>query len=296
VTYRYIIRPYDVSALDVPVKVQLMNWLTTILLCLTVLVPLVKVGQWMLHHPVFAIEHVEVGGDVFLPQQEDYLPEQIKEWDAQTKKNWVDAHLREVLRGHNFFTLRLDMVRAALETQEWIRKINIARNFPNRLYIHLERNQPVAWWGQGKSSLMVSVQGKVFNNDLTESQGPVLPVAVVSSMPQLIGPSEHSAAEMLQMYQRLIPVLAPLQSPIRQVTLTGHGRWRVGLASGTVLELGRDESPQAIAMMQRLRHLVDTLPQLLSQQAHILDELEYVDLRYASGYALRFRQGKKQYG
>jgi len=288
--YNYV-RPYGVSALDVPVKVQLLNWLTKTLLYLAPLVALVMVGRWVLHHPTFAIEHVEVGGDVFLPQQAGYLAEEIQEWDTQTKKNWVNTYLQEVLRGHTLFTLHLDGVHAALETQEWIRQINIARIFPNRLHIHLERNQPVAWWGPEKSSLMVSAQGKVFNNDLIELQGPVLPIvfAAASSMPQLVGPSEHAAAEMLQMYQRLVPILAPLQSPIRQVTLTEHGRWRVQLVSGTGMELGKDESPQAVAMMQRLRHLMDTLPQLLSQQKHALDELEYVDLRYASGYALRFR-------
>jgi len=282
------------ATLDVPLEVLLMNWATTALLWLALLIPLITLSRWVLHHPVFAIERVEVDGDFIHNTPNSWLQEYPKifhELDLIAKFILVQDHLKNTLPENNFFTLNIYKARDTLENIDWVRKVAIMRIFPNKLYLYIERHQPVAWWGREKSSLMVSDNGKIFNNNFLEKHPEQLGnfFSLPSHLPHLVAPSEDSAEELLHMYQRLAPLLAPLQSPIFLLEQTPYGRWRVELASGTLLELGVSDSTDITALLRRVQHLVNTLPQLLHQQGYSLNQLEYADVRYVGGYTVKYR-------
>jgi cell division protein FtsQ len=102
------------------------------------------------------------------------------------------------------------------------------------------------------------------------------------SLPSFAGP-EGSAAQMLALYQRLVPTLARLEMNVERMQLSGRGSWRVELDSGTVLELGRGSEDELIARTERF---VRTYTQVAARWRQAL---EYADLRHTDGYAVRLR-------
>jgi len=91
---------------------------------------------------------------------------------------------------------------------------------------------------------------------------------------------------MLAMLGQLAPALEPLQRPVESLALSAHGSWRVQLENGAALELGTGEEPVLLA---RLKRLTDTLAGVAQRQGRRVTQLEYADLRYANGYALRLQ-------
>ena len=106
-----------------------------------------------------------------------------------------------------------------------------------------------------------------------------------SNLPRLEGP-EGRSMEMLQMYERLEPVVKPLGSTIDTVALNGRGSWRVSLDNGAVIELGGGAINDVMA---RLERFVRSVPRVAAQQGRKVESLESADLRQMDGYALRLR-------
>ena len=79
---------------------------------------------------------------------------------------------------------------------------------------------------------------------------------------------------------------APL-SPLERVVLSPRYAWQLRLADGLVIELGRDAPGDPIDA--RLARLVAVHAQTLGR---IQRRLEYVDLRYPNGFALRMPELK----
>ena len=76
------------------------------------------------------------------------------------------------LRG-NFFTLDLAQARAAFEKLPWVRKVNVRRQWPDRLEVAIEEHLPLARWGR---RALVNAHGEVFE------------AAINSTLPVFVGP------------------------------------------------------------------------------------------------------------
>jgi len=248
------------TTLTAPLDVRLMNITAAVLFVGVLLGVLWAGGTWLLRHPAFAVGRIVVEGEL-----------------VHTSPTSLRANVAPQLVG-NFFTLDLRAARRAFEQVPWVRSAQVRRDFPSGLRVLLQEHDAVAYWGAEGSGMLVDSHGEVFeadSDDLDEGD-----------LPRLVGTPER-APELLRMAQRLAPALAPLSSPIDTLTLTPHGGWRVLLDSGAVLELGGGQEAQ---VLERVRRLVGTLPQVAQQQGgRSVAALEYADLRHAGGYAVRLR-------
>lgn len=247
------------ATLPAPLDVRLMNMTATVLFVGCALGVLVAGGAWLLRQPAFSIGHIAVEGDL-----------------VHTSALSLRANVAPQLVG-NFFTVDLEAARRAFEQVPWVRSAHVRREFPSGLRVQLQEHDVAAYWGPEGSATLVNSQGDVFEADADDVEQ--------DGLPRLLGAPERSA-EMLDMVRRLAPVLAPLGAGIDTLELTGNGGWRVLLAGGAVLELGSGTQEQLLARAHRLVH---TLPGVAQQQGRRADALEYADLRYADGYALRLR-------
>lgn len=173
----------------------------------------------------------------------------------------VEAIVQRELRG-NFFTLDLAGARAAFEKLPWVRRVNVRRHWPDRLEVALEEHVPLARWA---GTALVNTHGEVFE------------AAHDGKLPVFSGP-EGSAKEITIQYGYFRRSLAAIgQTPV-QVQISPRRAWRLQLESGLTLELGR-ESVEA-----RLARFVAVYERTLARLGRRLD---YVDLRYANGFAVR---------
>ena len=244
-------------SLPLPVDVRLMN-LTTSLLVGALLLGCVAAGLWWaLRNPAFAIAQITVDGDT-----------------AHNSPASLRASVAPKLAG-NFFTMDLAAAQAAFRSAPWVRRATVRREFPDRLDVTLQEHVPVARWGAGDDR-MVNTHGEVFEAPGGEAD---------EGMPTLTGP-DVQAAELLAMYQRLNPLLAPLGTRIDELALQPRGDWRADLAQGAVIELGHGSAEELAA---RLTQFVATVKEVAARHQRAVDAIETADLRHPGGYALRLR-------
>ena len=157
--------------------------------------------------------------------------------------------------------------RAALEVPG-VREAKVRRVWPDRLDISVIERVAVARW----------VSGGYLENDGTHfatADGD----ATADSLPMLAG-SEGSQPRVLDLHSMLERVLAPLGMPLAATELTRRGVLYVTLHGGPRLVM-RPEAVERKAGMY-----AKALARVMAGRLH---ELERVDFRYPTGFAVRMR-------
>jgi cell division protein FtsQ len=241
----------------VPLDIRLMNGLAGMLFVVAALAVMAGLLGWVMRLPVFAIHGVTVTGDV-------------AHYNAITLR----ANVMPRLQG-TFFTLDVHAARKAFEGMPWVRQAVVRRDFPDRLRVHLQEHQAVAFWGADDDTHMVNSFGEVFEANVGELEQ--------DKLPRLIGP-ENQSAQVLAMQRTLKPLLATLDLGIDQLELTPRGGWHARLDNGASLELGSGSSEDLVARTERF---LKTITQATGHYKRAVEHLEAVDLRHPDGYAIR---------
>ncbi|MBX9812624.1 MAG: cell division protein FtsQ/DivIB [Burkholderiales bacterium] len=173
----------------------------------------------------------------------------------------VETLVRREIKG-NFFTLDLAAARAAFEKLPWVRKVNVRRQWPGRLEVMLEEHVPLARWG---SLALVNTYGEEFE------------AAYDGKLPLFAGPA-GSAKEVTIQYEYFRKSLAAIARVPVQVRVSPRRAWQIRLDDGTMLELGREQ------IEARLARFVSSYERTLGRLGRRID---YVDLRYTNGFAVR---------
>lgn len=242
-----------------PLDVKLMNVTATVIFVGMAVLLLAVVSWWALRHPAFSIARIVVEGE-------------LVHNNAVTLRANVAPHLTG-----NFFTINLKDARQAFEQVPWVRQAEVRREYPNSLRVQLHEHQAQAYWGPDTGTAMVNNMGEVFEANVGEVER--------EGLPRLSGP-DGSAVDVLRMYYALEPVFQEMDVPIDALTLHDGGSWSVQLDNGARIELGGGPEQQ---VLQRMQRFMRTLPQITQQYQRTAEALEYADLRYPDGYALRLR-------
>jgi cell division protein FtsQ len=188
-----------------------------------------------------------------------------------TRRAEIEQVLPQALKG-NFFSIRLNDVRASLEQLPWVRRATVRRVWPERIEVAIEEHRPVARWGESRGEL-VNTFGEVFPAALGEAE--------LASLPVLFGPA-GTAAEVLKRYSEFVGSFQAVGEKPVQVTLSSRLAWQLKLANGMVLNLGREQQKSPIGV--RLERFVEVYPVAVRGREALPT---VVDLRYPNGFALR---------
>jgi cell division protein FtsQ len=172
------------------------------------------------------------------------------------------------LRG-TFFTVDLEAVRALFEGVPWVRRAELRRRWPDSLEVRIEEQVALARWGQRRDTQLVNTHGELFRAQTD------------ASLPVLAGPT-GTEGEVARRYFAFRSLLAPLGLEPRQVLLSSRLAWQLKLSNGLTIQLGRDSDKDRIE--ERFARFVSAFRQTLAKSRQRLD---YVDLRYPNGFALR---------
>lgn len=181
------------------------------------------------------------------------------------------AHVARTTVVGNFFTVDLEVTRAAIEKLPWVRSAAVRRHWPDGLSVTLEEHEVVAHWQQlnGETGL-VNRQGEVFIADLPEN---------FPALPRLSGP-EGSAAEILARRGEFDTALSGIGQQVTAVSLSQRRAWRLRLDDGLTIDLGRDEEQHTLA--ERLGRFVAHYGQIKER----FGSVRGVDMRYPNGFTL----------
>lgn len=167
----------------------------------------------------------------------------------------------------SYFSLPVEKLQHELAKLEWADKVQIEKIWPDTLKITLTEHTPVALWNH----LLMAADGRVFHaadpNDL-------------EALPTLIGP-QHQQADVLQIYQKLSKLLASCGLRATSLELRDNQAWELSIANGIQLRLGKRD------LEQRVQRFCAAYPSVFADK---LDQLASVDLRYARGMAVQWKQ------
>ena len=212
---------------------------------------------WISQRPAFSLRTVDVE-----PRRGHairQLPERV-----------LGSALAQSARG-NFFTVRLDDVRAVVETVPWVRRASVRRVWPAGLAVEIEEHRALALWGEDGG--VINTEGELFYANLAEAEedGP---------LPRLSGPP---GTELLvtTRFSEIGSVLMPAGLKPVMLALSERHAWTVKLDDGTTLLLGRDREH---SFEKRIARWIETYPEVQSQ---LNRRAALIDLRYPNGFAIR---------
>lgn len=188
----------------------------------------------------------------------------VKRLDRQEVKN-----LLLPLVSHGFFAIRIDAIRDRLVQLPWVADISVARAWPDQVNITIIEKEAVAKWGD---QALLSTAGDVFSPRVeTYPQG----------LPMLNAPLGKQIIT-LEYFAKINRLLLPLHAKISSLTLSPYATWTLQLDNGITLQLGHKD------VLARLDEFVRVYPKIVGQRA---GDVEYVDLRYPNGFAVKWKQG-----
>jgi cell division protein FtsQ len=173
--------------------------------------------------------------------------------------------IKNDLKG-TFFTLNIDKTRQSFEKLPWVREVSLRRVWPDKIEIRIEEHAALGRWG---TDSLVSVLGERFD------------AASSDNLPVFVAP-DGSEKELVAGYTHALKTLAPLGLKPVEVSVSARRAWRIKLDNEMTIELGRDQ------IQERLNRFVAAYPDSLASTA---SKVDYVDLRYPNGFAVRLPEG-----
>lgn len=184
----------------------------------------------------------------------------------------VEHAVRGALGGRGMVAVDLERIAAAVDSIPWVDRASVARSWPSGLSVQVVEQMPVARWGE-KS--LVNLRGEVFVQDAQH---------VPPELPQLVGPAGFEA----EMTARCLAAQARLEHGglrLARMSLDERGAWDLTFDNGIALRLGREDVDERFE-----RFLLAAARIVVSRAA----EIEYVDMRYANGFAIGWRAAAKE--
>lgn len=175
----------------------------------------------------------------------------------------IEDHVRRGLSG-GILSSDLIGVQESLQSLAWIDSVRIRRRWPATLLVEVTEQVAAARWGD---SGLLNTRGELFVDNARH-----LPV----ELPVLNGP----AGSQWQVAQRYLTLRGPLLEAglqLLSVTLDQRGSWRLTMARGIEVRLGRH------AVDQRIDRFLGVVTPIIAGRTQVVD---YVDLRYTNGFAI----------
>ena len=195
----------------------------------------------------------------------------IKGEYGNVNKSQVDLIKNKFIR-KNFFGLSLEETRVAFKKLPWVRDVSIRRDWnKSGLIVEIESHKPIARWG---------------NRGLVNTFGEIFHAAYDDKLPLFLGPDEF-VEEMTVKYRQMNKILEKELMQIVTISLSNRLSWEIYTNNNMRFFLGKEKDSNIV---KRLNILIENYQIILSKSK---SRIEYVDLRYKDGFAVKKLNEKK---
>jgi cell division protein FtsQ len=165
----------------------------------------------------------------------------------------------------SFLTMDAAGLQERLQQLPWVYQVKVKRVWPGTLLITLQEQKPVARF----NDQLLNTQGDLFGADSSTFS---------ADLPLFIG-ADGQQEVLLQMYNQLLPILAPLHLTISMLALDARQSWQLKMSNGVILLIGTTNP------VERLQRFVNVYHQVMRENPGLV---KYIDLRYAHGLAVKY--------
>ena len=226
---------------------DILNGVATVLFAAAAMMIIYTAIHFSVHLPFFPLREVRMSAP-----------------SGHVTQEQIEAIVRGDIEG-NFFTVNLPRVRAAFERLPWVRKVDLRRQWPDRLEVALEEHVPLARWG---ADALVNTHGEVFT------------AAYDGKLLSFVGARE-SLKEITIQYEFFRRNLAAIDLKPVQIQVSPRRAWQVRADNGLTIDLGRED------IEPRLERFVGAYRRTIGRLQRRID---HVDLRYSNGFAVRIQE------
>lgn len=166
-----------------------------------------------------------------------------------------------------FFGVEVDLIKEQLLQAPWVADVSVRRVWPDQVVVAITERNPIARWNEDS---LLSSTGEIFNP---------ASASFPEDVPHFIGP-EGQQISMLEFYSKINILLNPLHLKIKRLLLSPYLSWDVEFANGMKVRLGYKD------VLTRVGHFVKVYSKIVGERAA---EVDYVDLRYPNGLAVRWK-------
>jgi cell division protein FtsQ len=228
------------------------GWFFKFSLSLLLVLSFILLWQKLANSSCFPVKNIKISGDLTYVKQ---------------------SHLQQIILpfiSKGFFRLDSQGLKEQILHVPWIANVNIKRYWPDTLVVSFITKKPVAFIGKHG---LLDDQGNIFTPDNGGE-------AIALDLPIFVGPVGQQS-HLLQAYTTLNPMLAPLNLKIKLLRLVDQQYWYLELNNGLSVYLSRSQP------YIQLERLLDVYSDVIESKVSMVD---YVDLRYAHGMAVKFKK------
>lgn len=171
----------------------------------------------------------------------------------------------------SFFAVNVAYLRNRILQMPWVAETYVRRAWPDRIEVRVVEKKAAAKWNDQN---LLSKAGELFSP--AEESYP-------QGLPQFTGPDGKHII-MLQYYDQMNRILDPLHAKISHLELTQYLTWKLTLDNGISLRVGHKD------ILTRLNHFVKVYTKIIGDRTA---DVDYVDLRYSNGVAVRWKSDIK---
>jgi cell division protein FtsQ len=182
----------------------------------------------------------------------------------------VERAVKERVRGSGLVSVELDEVQRSIESIPWVDAVTVERAWPHGLSVTVVEQIAAARW---RENGLLNTRGELFATDARY---------VPPELAQLSGPDGKESV-VAQRYLAAQGRLVEAGMRLTALRLDARGAWELDLSNGVTVRLGRR------LVDERFNTFMSTAMKLVSQRP---DDISYVDMRYANGFAIGWRNGK----
>lgn len=182
----------------------------------------------------------------------------------------LPAEIQALVTPHaqrGFFNLSLRNLQTELEALPWVMSAEVKRKWPDTLIVNIVEHEAYCKWND---AAIIATDNTVFAPPKN---------TISKDLPALRGP-EGTAQIVLSMFEQLSQQLQPLQIKIASLTLDNYYTWQLTLDNGLAVNLGRED------VVARVGKFVKAYPKVFAGRA---SDVEYIDMRYQHGMAVKWR-------
>lgn len=181
----------------------------------------------------------------------------------------LQARAAKVVSG-GFFNVNVRTIQQVLLEDPWIKAVTVKRVWPDRINVLIQEQRPVARWNE---TGLLNAGGDLFTPD---------PATIPDGLPRFRGPA-GTYPKVMTFYDRVRALLPP-GLKVAGITLSKRRAWRLRLAGGPLIRLGRMD------IVQRMQRFARHVPTQLQAS---LDRMQSVDMRYTNGFAVQWKPDHK---
>lgn len=226
------------------------RWFFKFSLSLLLILSCVLLWQKLANPSCFPVKNIKISGDLTYVKQ---------------------SHLQQIILpfiAKGFFRLDSQGLKEQILHVPWIASVSVKRYWPDTLTVSFITKKPIAFIGKHG---LLDAQGNIFIPDGD---------SIALDLPIFVGPVGQQKY-LLQTYNTLNPMFAQLNLKIKFLQLIDEQYWHLKLNNGLTVYLSRSQP------YIQLERLVDVYPDVIASKVSMVD---YVDLRYAHGMAVKFKK------